>query len=219
MKLAVFASGSGSNFECLYDAAEAGKLDGVVSVCITDRDSAGVLERAHQFGIPSEVLKPQDFADYSVFGQSILDVLHRYEVDFIVLAGYLKKVPDSVVQQYTGRIINIHPSLLPAFGGKGMYGRRVHESVLAYGCKWTGATVHLVDTSYDTGPVVLQETVPVLPTDSPEQLAKRVLEVEHRILPQAVQLFAANRVSIAGRRVSISPSSNKPSAHATSVKP
>ncbi len=205
MKLAVFASGGGSNFEALCTAVENGELNAEVALCISDRPSAGVLDLANSRSITTAVVKPRDYPDASGFGAALVSILDSSDIDFIVLAGYLRKIPDVVVQQFLGRLINIHPSLLPAFGGKGMYGRRVHQAVLDYGSKWTGATVHLVDTEYDTGPVVLQGIVPVHDGDTAEILAERVLAVEHRILPEAVQLFADNRLSITGRNVIVGP--------------
>nr|WP_243665078.1 phosphoribosylglycinamide formyltransferase [Rhodothermus marinus] len=140
----------------------------------------------------------------------MLEVLRAHDVELVALAGYLKKIPDNVVAAYRNRILNIHPSLLPAFGGPGMYGRRVHEAVLNYGVRWTGATVHLVDEEYDHGPIVLQEPVPVLPDDTPETLAARVLEVEHRLYPEALRLFAEG---VWWSTVAASASCPKPETH------
>ena len=176
-------SGRGSNLEALHEALKAGAAAKIV-VVISDRPDAGGLERARQWGLSTEVLpSPSDGAVW-------LAVLRRYAVDLVVLAGYVKLVPANVIAAYRGRIVNVHPALLPAFGGQGMYGRRVHEAVLASGVRETGATVHLVDEVYDHGATLAQARVPVLPGDTPELLAQRVLEVEHRLLP-AVVLAAA----------------------------
>ena len=203
MKLAVFASGGGSNLQAILDAVEAGTLRAEVALVVADRETAGALDRARRHGVPTAVLRPADFADADAFGRALLDVLEEHGVSFVALAGYLKKIPDAVVRTYRHRIVNVHPSLLPAFGGPGFYGRRVHEAALAHGVRWSGATVHLVDEGYDTGPIVLQEPVRVEPGDTPETLAARVLEVEHRLYPDALRLFADGRVRVEGRTVHI----------------
>ena len=149
------------------------------------------------------MLAPGDFGAPEHYTEALLDLLDRHGIDFIALAGYMKKIPSTVVERFRGRMLNMHPALLPAFGGQGMYGRRVHEAVLAYGVRWTGATVHLVDEDYDTGPIVLQEPVPVRPDDTAATLAARVLEAEHRLYPEALRLFAEGRIRVEGRRVVI----------------
>jgi phosphoribosylglycinamide formyltransferase 1 len=184
MRIAVAISGHGSNLEALHYALKSGAAARIV-VVISNRRDAGGLERARQWGVSTEVLTdPTDEATW-------VALLQRYGVDLVVLAGYLKLVPANVIAAYRGRIVNVHPALLPAFGGKGMYGRRVHEAVLASGARETGATVHLVDEAYDHGATLAQARVPVLPGDTPELLARRVLQVEHRLLP-AVVLAAAH---------------------------
>ena len=183
MRLAFAISGRGSNLAALLGALPAGGPAEVVLV-LSNRAAAG-LDLARERWIPTLVLP--DPAD----GRAWLDALATHRVDLIVLAGYLKLVPPPVVQQYRGRIINIHPALLPAFGGPGMYGRRVHEVVLASGAAVSGATVHLVDEVYDRGTVLAQARVPVLPGDTTDTLAARVLEVEHRLLPAVVLAAAA----------------------------
>jgi formyltetrahydrofolate-dependent phosphoribosylglycinamide formyltransferase len=183
MRLAFAISGRGSNLAALLAALPAGGPAEVVLV-LSNRAAVG-LDLARERRIPTLVLP--DPAD----GGAWLDALATHRVDLIVLAGYLKLVPPPVVQQYRGRIINIHPALLPAFGGPGMYGRRVHEAVLASGAAVSGATVHLVDEVYDRGTVLAQARVPVLPGDTTDTLAARVLEVEHRLLPAVVLAAAA----------------------------
>jgi phosphoribosylglycinamide formyltransferase 1 len=179
MRIAVAVSGRGSNLDALLRALGPGAPAAVVLV-VSDRAEAPALKLAEQHGIHHVLLSdPADSREW-------LESLRRQEVELVVLAGYLKLVPQQVIAAYRGRIINIHPALLPAFGGEGMYGRRVHEAVLASGARETGATVHLVDELYDHGAVLVQATVPVLPGDSADSLAARVLEVEHRILPAAV---------------------------------
>ena len=204
MRLAVFASGGGSNLGALLDAIDAGGLAATVALVVTDRGGIGALDRAHQRGIPTATLAPASPGD-PAFSASLMDVLARHEVHAIALAGYLKMVPVPVLEAFPNRVLNIHPSLLPAFGGHGLYGARVHRAVLAYGAKVSGATVHLVDAEYDTGPVVIQEAVPVLPDDTPRGLAARVLAVEHEIYPRALALLADGRLSLDGRLVRIRP--------------
>jgi phosphoribosylglycinamide formyltransferase-1 len=194
MRIAVVISGHGSNLEALHRALEGGGAARIV-VVLSDRPEAGGLERARQWDIATEVLpSPNDGAVW-------IALLRRYAVDLVVLAGYLKLVPANVIAAYRGRIVNVHPALLPAFGGKGMYGRRVHQAVLASGARESGATVHLVDEIYDHGATLAQATVPVLPGDTPELLARRVLELEHRLLPAVVLAAAA-----AGRLVPVEES-------------
>ena len=203
LRLAVFASGGGSNFQAILDAVERGTLPLTVALCLSNTPKAGALARARRYGVPTAVLDSRDFETESTYVAALMDVLGEHAVNFIALAGYMRKIPAAVVDAFGERILNIHPALLPSFGGKGLYGRRVHEAVLAYGARWTGATVHLVDQEYDTGPIVLQEPVPVLPGDTPETLAARVLRIEHRLYPQALRLFAEGRVSVEGRFVRI----------------
>jgi formyltetrahydrofolate-dependent phosphoribosylglycinamide formyltransferase len=184
MHVAVAASGRGSNLEALLGALGPEAPARVVLV-LSDRSDAAALARAAERGIPSVTIRdPSSSAEW-------LRALEGHAVDLLVLAGYLRLVPSDVIARFRGRIINIHPALLPAFGGKGMYGRRVHEAVLASGARETGATVHLVDEVYDRGPILGQAKVPVLPGDDAERLAARVLEVEHRLLPAAVLAAAA----------------------------
>ncbi len=190
MRIAVAISGRGSNLDALLHALGPG-APAEVALVLSDRPAPGLdLARARQ--IPAVALT--DSAD----GEAWLALLGRHQIELLVLAGYLKLVPSGVIAAYRGRIINVHPALLPAFGGQGMYGRRVHEAVLASGARETGATVHLVDEAYDHGATLAQARVPVLPGDTPERLAERVLQQEHRLLP-AVVLAAAR----AGRVVAL----------------
>ena len=199
MRVAVAVSGRGSNLEALLQALGTG-VPARVALVLSDRSGAAALERAREQGIPAEVLPdPSDGADW-------LARLEQHRIDLIVLAGYLKLVPAAVIARYRDRIVNIHPALLPAFGGRGMYGRRVHEAVLASGARESGATVHLVDEVYDRGAILAQRRVPVLPGDTPDRLAARVLEVEHRLLPAVVLAAAA-----AGRPVPLPDSVESPS--------
>lgn len=194
MRIAVAISGRGSNLDALLRALGPAAPAEIV-VVISDRATAAGLQLARNRKIPGQVLK--DPAD----AEAWLELLRRHEIQLLVLAGYLRLVPAPVIAAYRGRILNVHPALLPDFGGKGMYGHRVHEAVLASGARESGATVHLVDEMYDHGRVLAQARVPVVPGDTPEALAARVLEVEHRLLP-AVVLAAAD----AGRPVPLGES-------------
>lgn len=190
MRVAVAVSGRGSNLEALLDRLTGEDSPARVALVLSNRADAGALERARSHDIPTAVLaNPAD-------GEEWLRHLHAASIDLLVLAGYLKLVPPAVIAGYRGRIINIHPALLPRFGGAGMYGAKVHAAVLASGAKESGATVHLVDEEYDRGQILGQAGVPVEPGDTPELLAARVLSVEHQLLPAAV--LAAAR---AGRPV------------------
>ncbi len=200
LNLAIFASGRGSNFQAVLNAIASAKLRAKIAVLISDRNDAGALHIARQAGVATEVLACRDEQKYE---QTLRLVLHHREVNFIVLAGYLRKIPASIIRAFRGRIINIHPALLPSFGGKGMYGQRVHKAVLDYGCKVSGATVHFVEEEYDTGAPILQRCVAVHDDDTAETLAARVLQLEHQILPEVLQLFAEERVQIEGRRVKV----------------
>ena len=190
-RVAVCVSGGGSNLQAVLDRLQ-GEAPARVVLVLSNRADAGGLERARRAGVPAEVLSdPADPTEW-------ITRLGRRDVDLVVLAGYLKLVPPGVVQKYEGRIVNVHPALLPAFGGAGMYGRRVHEAVIASGAVESGPTVHLVDEVYDRGEILARRRVPVLPDDTPERLAERVLAAEHALLPEVV--LAAAR---AGRPVPV----------------
>jgi phosphoribosylglycinamide formyltransferase 1 len=184
LRAAVFASGGGTNFQALLDhQSPAGSWE--VALLVTDRADAGAVGRAERSGVACAVV-PTRGREASDVASELLDLLARHRIDVILLAGYLKLVPVEVVQRFHGRILNIHPALLPSFGGKGMYGRRVHEAVLEAGVAESGATVHFVDEEYDRGEILAQRRVPVERGDTPETLAARVLTVEHELYPEAV---------------------------------
>ena len=185
-RIAVLASGGGTNLQAIVDHyAALNTCAGSIELVASNRESAGALERAHAAGIPAEAF------DSSDDGSSLSDLLHRYSIDLVVLAGYLKQIPASVIGTYHGRIINIHPGLLPDFGGPGMYGARVHAAVLASGATSTGLTVHFVDDEYDHGPVIAQWRIRVKIDDTPDTLAERVLSAEHIVYPRVVEMVAA----------------------------
>jgi phosphoribosylglycinamide formyltransferase 1 len=186
VRIAVLASGGGSNLQALLDRFNAGgESVARVELVIASRPGIGALERAAAVAVPRVVLDPG--ADPVRHGHEMLGALERERIDLVVLAGYLKLVPAAVVDRFRGRMLNVHPALLPAFGGEGMYGMRVHRAVLAAGVRISGATVHQVDERYDEGAIVAQWPVPVLHADTPETLAARVLRVEHLLLPAAVE--------------------------------
>ncbi len=185
-RVAVFASGSGSNFQALIDASEAGTLHAKICGLVTNNPDAKALNRAVKHQIPVFVINPADFSEPEVYVWELLSKLQEWNPDLIALAGYLKKVPEKVIRAYPNRMVNIHPSLLPKFGGKGFYGKRVHQAVLDAGEKESGCSVHVVTPEYDEGPVIGRATVPVKPNDTAETLAKRVLDQEHKLFPTII---------------------------------
>jgi phosphoribosylglycinamide formyltransferase-1 len=201
MKCAVFASGGGSNFQALLDRKLANDLHVNFSLFIGNNSKAAAFDRAHSSGITAIHCSPSHFADEHTYAKHLLALLNKHGVELILLAGYMKKIPVPVVTAFKNRIINIHPALLPAFGGPGLYGEKVHQAVLDYGAKVSGITVHFVDEEYDHGPVIFQDTVPVLDSDDAHALAQRVLMLEHASYWKAVEAIAQNRISVKGRNV------------------
>ncbi len=198
-RLAVLASGGGSNLQALLDSKD---IPAKITLVLTDRP-AYALERAKAGEIEAVCLDRRSFADKAEFNQRLLDKLIEARIDAIVLAGYLSILDARLVERFAGRILNVHPSLIPSFCGMGYYGLKVHQAVLDYGCKLTGATVHFVDAGADTGPIIFQKSVEVLPNDTPESLQARVLKFEHALLPLAVKLLAEGRLKVEGRRVTV----------------
>lgn len=198
LKLAVLVSGGGTNLQAIIDAISAGKItNACISVVISNNVNAYALERARAHGIEALCISPKDFESREAFNQAFLKKLNSYNVDLVVLAGFLVVLPEMMIKEYTNRIVNIHPSLIPSFCGKGFYGLKVHEGVLARGVKVTGATVHFVDEGTDTGPIILQKAVEVEQGDTPEVLQRRVMEqAEWVILPKAIDLIANGKVSV-----------------------
>ncbi len=194
-KVAVLVSGGGTNLQAIIDKVESGFIpDTEISVVISSSRKAFALERAKNHNIPGEAVVRKDFEDKRSFDEALLATLDKYSPDLVVLAGYLVIVPEIVIKKYRNRIINIHPSLIPAFCGDGFYGLKVHEAVLARGCKVTGATVHFVDEGTDTGPIIKQKAVEVKPGDTPEILQRRVMEeAEWQILPEAIKELAEKK--------------------------
>ncbi len=200
MNIAVFASGRGSNFHAILNAIHEGRLPARVTLLVSNNSNAGALELARSQNIPAVHVSQKQFASLEAYAQRLLALLNEHAVDMIALAGYMKRVPSAVVTWFKNKILNIHPALLPDFGGTGMYGMHVHKAVIASGAKKTGATVHIVDEEYDRGPILLQKSVDVLPDDTPETLAAKVLKIEHEIYSQALSAYANGRVHIEGRR-------------------
>jgi phosphoribosylglycinamide formyltransferase 1 len=208
LKLAVLVSGGGTTLQNLIDAIAGGRLDARVSVVIGSRPGLKGLQRAADARLMNFVVERPTFDQCAPFSREVFSLIDDAGADLVCLAGWLCLL--EVPPRYAGRVMNIHPALLPSFGGKGMYGRRVHEAVLAHGCKVSGCTVHFVDATYDNGPIILQRTCPVLDDDTPESLAHRVFEEEKIAYPEAIRLFQEGRVKVEGRRVRILPPQKNP---------
>lgn len=200
MKLAVFVSGRGSNLQSILQSRELAELIEIKAV-ISDKIECGAFEIAKKYSVPTYSLGERDglinYKDLSSF-------LSQLNIDLIVLAGFLKLIPNEVINKYKGRIINIHPALLPSFGGKGMYGMNVHRAVYNSSAKVSGASVHFVDETYDTGSIIAQECVDIRFVKSPEEIAEKILKIEHRILPSVIKLLAEKKVRVINNRVEIS---------------
>lgn len=203
MRLGVLVSGGGSNLQSIIDHCNSGYLPAEVVIVISSKEGVYALERAKRHNILSAVVSPKKFPTRKAYEDEMIKLLKSCNVDIIVLAGYLKVLSPYFVSTFQGKIMNIHPSLIPAFCGEGYYGEKVHQAALDYGVKITGVTVHFVDEGADTGPIILQRAVPVMDGDTPETLAKRVLKEEHKIYPEAIKLFAEGRLQIDGRKVKI----------------
>ncbi len=207
VRIGVLVSGGGTNLQQLIDAQAAGKLGGgeIVTV-ISSKPGVYALERAQKAGIEAIALSRKDYPDVEVYSQALVGALNARNVELVVLSGFLTITSDSFVQAFPNRIMNVHPALLPAFGGKGYYGLHVHEAVLSRGCKLTGATVHFANEVCDGGPIILQRAVEVQEGDTPESLQKRVMEqAEWTLLPEAVSLFCQGRLRVEDGKVSIAP--------------
>ena len=204
-RIAVFVSGGGTNLQAILDAIDAGTITNAeVSVVISNNAGAYALERAKNKGIDAVCLSPKTFASREAFNEALLAKLQSYNVDLVVLAGCLVVIPQSIVDAYPNKIINIHPSLIPSFCGTGYYGLKVHEGVLSRGVKVTGATVHFVDGGTDTGPIILQKAVEVHEGDTPKVLQQRVMEeAEWVIMPRAIDLIANGKVTVEDGHVKI----------------
>ena len=196
LRVGVLVSGGGTNLQAILDAIDAGSIrNAKVEVVISNNAGVFALERAKKHGIPAECLSPKDFASRNEFNEALVAKIDSYDLDLIVLAGYLVKIPEIMIEKYRNKIINIHPSLIPSFCGVGFYGLKVHEAALQRGVKITGATVHFVDEGMDSGPIILQKAVEVKKGDTPEVLQRRVMEeAEWKILPKAIDMIANGEI-------------------------
>ena len=202
-RLVVMVSGGGTNLQAVLDACAVGAIPAKVVGVIASRDGVYALERAKKAGVPSIVVPSKQYSSQKALDTAVIAAVESFGGQAIVLAGYMSILGKDAVQRY--RIVNVHPALIPSFCGKGYYGGRVHKSVLEYGAKVSGATVHFVDEGTDTGPIIMQKCVPVLDDDTPELLAARVLKAEHDILVKSVSLMCEGRLVIEGRRVKTLP--------------
>ncbi|HZK18053.1 MAG TPA: phosphoribosylglycinamide formyltransferase [Clostridia bacterium] len=198
LSVGVLASGRGSNLQSMIDASKEGRLGARIAVVISDNSHAFALERARNADIPAIHIDPSAFQSRQEYEEAIVKELKKHRVGLVCLAGYMRLVGDAMLEEFPGRIMNIHPALLPAFPGLG-----AQKQALEHGVRFSGCTVHFVDGGMDTGPIIAQAVVQVLDTDTPERLADRILEQEHLIYPKAIELFAGGRIKIKGRRVKI----------------
>ncbi len=196
MKLACLASGGGTNLQAIIDNIESGRLEARIVAVISNVSGAGALTRAQKHGLPWFVVNNKEYTSRQLFDRELADIIDRQEAQLICLCGFMRVLSPFFTDHYPGRIINIHPALLPAYGGKGFYGHKVHEAVLASGEKVSGCTVHFVDQEVDHGPIILQRTVPVLPEDTADTLADRVLKEEHLAYSQAISMIARGELEI-----------------------
>ena len=207
LKVVVLVSGGGTNLQAILDAIDSGAVTNAeIAAVISNNPGVYALERARRKNIPAVVVSPKNYPDRAAFHDALLETVQSFGAELVVLAGCLVVIPEKMVQAFPNRIINIHPALIPSFCGKGYYGLKVHEGVLERGVKVTGATVHFVDSGTDTGPIIAQKAVDVLPGDTPETLQRRVMEqAEWILLPKAVDDFANGRIHVDGRIVTVTP--------------
>ncbi|HEY3416534.1 MAG TPA: phosphoribosylglycinamide formyltransferase [Armatimonadota bacterium] len=204
-KIGVLASGGGSNMQAVMDAIDRGQIRGRIVLVISDNPQAYALERARLAGSEQRVMLPRDYPSREAYSQALAEALQSAGVELLLLAGFMRIITRELIEPFRGRMMNIHPALIPSFCGPGFYGHHVHEAVLNYGAKVSGCTVHFVEEAVDGGPIILQRVVPVLEDDTPDTLAARVLIEEHLAYPEAVRLFCADRLRIEGRLVRILP--------------
>ncbi len=203
LKIGVLVSGGGTNLQAIIDACQTGNIPGEVVVVISNRKEAYALERAKKNRIEALYIDRKDFITNRDYAQRLAEEMDKREVELVCLAGFLLLIDSFFIDKYKNKIMNIHPALLPAFGGKGMYGKNVHRAVLEYGCKVSGVTVHFINEKYDQGAIILQKTVNVLDSDTVDSLSSRILEEEHKIYVQAVRLFAEKKLDIKAGKVRI----------------
>ncbi len=207
IRIAVMVSGQGrgSNLQAIIDGCKSGKIDGEVALVIGVKDDAPAMDRARAAGSAAVSIRRRDFESDEGYDAAVLEQLRGYKIDLICLAGYMQVLGGEIIEAYRDRIMNVHPALIPAFCGKGMYGHHVHEAVIERGVKYTGATVHFVDEDYDTGPIIAQSVVAVEPDDTSDSIAGKVLAAEHTTYTDAIALFAQGRLRVADRKVQILP--------------
>ena len=193
-KIAVFVSGGGSNFIAIHRQIIQGNILGKIVMVFSNNPNCGAIKFAEENSIPIFIINAARYPNAHTRDEFLLETCLKAEIDLICLAGFMKMLPQNIVKQYEYRILNIHPGLLPEFGGKGFYGTRVHEAVINTGKRESGATVHFVDEIYDHGPIILQKKVEVMETDTPESLAARVLKLEHELFPEVVKAFCENKI-------------------------
>lgn len=204
VNIGVLVSGGGTNLQAVIDNINSGKIENTkVVLVVSNRSDAFALERAKKHNITALFLDSQKYSTTDEYYEQIINEMEKHNVNLVCLAGFLLKLNSGFIRKYKGKIMNIHPALLPSFGGKGMYGHFVHEAVLKSGVRFSGCTVHFVDEKYDCGPIILQAVVPVEQDDTPDSLAKRILVQEHRIYSEAISLFAKGKLKIKDRRVII----------------
>lgn len=205
LRVVVMVSGGGTNLQAILDAVDDGKITNAEIVAvISNNEGAYAIERAKKHQIPAFVVSPKAYETRDLFNEALLATVDACKADLVVLAGFLVKIPEEMIRAYRNRIINIHPSLIPSFCGKGYYGLKVHEAALERGVKISGATVHFVDSGTDTGPIIMQKAVAVLPDDTPKTLQLRIMEqAEWKILPRVIDLIAHGKVKVDGRKVTV----------------
>jgi len=203
VKIGVLVSGSGTNLQSIIDNVESGKINGIIEVVISNKQDAYGLERARQHNISAIFVNQKEYSDNYKYNDKIIEELKNHDVQLIILAGYLKILTSKFIETYKNKIINIHPSLIPSFCGSGYYGIKVHEAAINYGVKVSGATVHFVNEDADAGPIIMQEAVYVDYEDTAETLQKKILKIEHKILPLAVKYYCDGKIEVIDRKVRI----------------
>ncbi|MGB4440503.1 MAG: phosphoribosylglycinamide formyltransferase [Sedimentibacter sp.] len=209
LKIGVLISGSGTNLQSIIDNIENGTINGKITVVISNKSDAYGLERAKQHNIDAVFVNQKEYENFKQYNDALIEELEKHGAELIILAGYLKILSSEFIKIYKNRIINIHPSLIPSFCGKGYYGLKVHEAAVNYGVKLSGATVHFVDEEADTGPIIMQESVEVDCDDTAETLQKKVLKIEHKILPLAIKYYCEGKIEVKGRKVKIKNNDDK----------
>lgn len=203
VKIGVLISGSGTNLQSIIDNIQNANIDAQISVVISNNKDAFGLTRAKEYNIKATTINEKDYSSFELFNDAIIKELKNNQVELVVLAGYIKMLSKNFIENYRNKIINIHPSLIPSFCGKGYYGLKVHQAAIDYGVKLSGATVHFVDEEADHGPIIMQKCVCVDSYDTPQTLQQKVLKIEHEILPLAIQFYCEGRINIDGRKVII----------------